>query len=218
MYTKENENIQKLFAVHVLIKEIDFTEEENKELADIVNSMILFYKTKTNKSLHQITDNSIPLLTEENMKKFQILKKVRDVFLDGFMELAESYENNQYTREIIEMMMDSQTGRLPIMKTGEYKESHTHDGACAFAILYLDDVNNEKYGGQLKLYDPGGSNINGFKNKQIIPVDTKKNRLVIAPANVWHSVSQYSGKEDRLAIVFNLDYIPHLFSNFNLEK
>lgn len=198
--------IQKHFAVHVLVKDIELSDEENKEITELVYSLISYYRASTNKDLYDITENSIPLFTKENMEKYPILRKLRNVFVDGFLELAESYDNNQYTREIIEKVLANNTGRLPIMKTGECKDNHTHVGASAFGIFYLDEVDNKKHGGYLKMYDPAGANIVGYTNPQTITFETVKNRLIIAPANVWHSVSTYTGKEDRLAIVFNLDW------------
>lgn len=200
--------IEKLFATHVLIKDVEISESESSEVVNLIDAMIGQYKAETSLSMEKIGENSLPFFTPENLEKFPVLKKIREHFINGFWELAQSYENNSFTKEVIEELVCRYTGRLPIMQSGDFKRAHNHVGASAFAILYMNDVDNSRHGGELLLHDPSWSNNVGYVNEQIYKVETKKHRLIVAPANVWHSVTSYNGNEDRIAIVFNLDIIP----------
>lgn len=200
--------IEKLFATHVLIKDIGLTDTENEELNVLVKSLLKKYETEILLDSYHGVDDAIPLFTEENLKNHPLLKKIKDCFVDGFYELAQSYENNEYSKETIESIVAEYTGKIPVMKNGESRGIHNHPGAVAFGILYLNDIDNDKDGGELVLYDPAWSNLIGFTNEQQYKVETRKNRLVIAPAHVWHSVARYIGNDERIAIVFNLDLIP----------
>jgi hypothetical protein len=206
--------IKELFATHVLIKDLDITDAESAELLAITNSVIEKHKAENELTLKEAGENHLPFFTQENIDAFPLLNKIKQYFIDGFYELAQSYPENKFTKELIEQFVNSYTGRLPIMTKDEFKMPHNHTGASAFGILYLSDIDNDKDGGKLVLHDPSWSNNIGFKHNANFSVETKKHRLVIAPANVWHSVTSYTGDENRVAIVFNLDVISleNLFS------
>ena len=70
---------------------------------------------------------------------------------------------------------------------------------------YLKDVDNQRKGGELILHDPSFHNNFGFTEQNQFPISTIKNRLVIAPAYIWHEVTPYTGEENRVSIVLNLD-------------
>ena len=135
----------------------------------------------------------MPLFTEENFSVFPILKELKQLFADGFYKLAESDPNNTLTKESIELMMDNHSGRLPIMKTNDYKGIHSHPGATAYGIFYLTDVDNDKDGGKLVLRDPSFHINPGFRRKMTYEIETKCCRLIIAPAHIWHEVTPYYG-------------------------
>jgi Rps23 Pro-64 3,4-dihydroxylase Tpa1-like proline 4-hydroxylase len=200
--------IETIFKTHALIKDLDISQEVADQLDTAVATVLADHVAKTGESHREYGENNLlPFFTEETIKSFPHLSIVRDYFVDGFWELAQSYTNTPFTRESIEKLVSAYTGRLPIMKNGDYKNVHTHSGALAFGILYLNDVDNEKHGGELILHDPSFSTVFGFGESPHYKVPTKKHRLIIAPANVWHSVTPYTGEEDRVAVVFNLDLI-----------
>lgn len=200
--------IEKLFATHILVKDLEISTEDSAEIIALTKGMIEQYKAETSMTVKQIGEDSLPFFTTENLTKFPVLETLRQHFIDGFWELAKSYENNSFTRELIEEMVCSYTGRLPIMQKGDFKHAHNHPGASSFAILYMSDIDNKKHGGELIIHDPTWSSNVGYTNNQNYKVETKKHRLVVAPGNVWHSVTAYTGDEDRIAIVFNLDITP----------
>ena len=105
-------------------------------------------------------------------------------------------------------MMDNHAGRLPIMRNGDYKGIHSHPGSTAFGIFYLTDVDNKKDGGKLILRDPSFHTNPGFRSLMTHEIETKAGRLVIAPSYIWHEVTPYYGKEDRITVVSNLVYVP----------
>lgn len=199
--------IHSLFPTNVLIKDIDFTEDQVTDMSVAINAIFKSHEALTGS--HVVSgEDSMPLFTNENIKTFPILQTLKEIFIDGFYELAQSYPTNSLTRSSIKIMMDNHAGRLPIMRTGDYKGIHSHPGTTAFGIFYLTDVDNKKDGGKLILRDPSFHTNPGFKSPMTYEVETKAARLVIAPSYIWHDVTPYYGKEDRVTVVSNLSYLP----------
>jgi hypothetical protein len=196
--------ITQIFPTNILIKDLDFSDEWNQNITLFVKSVFL-NQVAISGNYGLAGNNSIPLFTEENINMCPELKELRNVFIDGFLELAQSYSNNELTREIIESRVKNETGKLPFMKAGDYNSIHTHTLADAFGIFYLSEVDNKKYGGELILHDPSFSNSAAFQEEHKQGVATKKHRLVICPCRVWHEVTMYTGVEDRATIVMNLN-------------
>ena len=199
--------IHSIFPTNILIEDIDFTDEEISEMSVAINAIFKSHEAITGS--HIISgEDSMPLFTDENIAVFPILKKLKKIFADGFYKLADSNPSNSVTEESIEIMMDNHAGRLPIMRNGDYKGIHSHPGSTAFGILYLTDVDNKKDGGKLILRDPSFHTNPGFRSPMTYEVETKAGRLVIAPSYIWHEVTPYYGKEDRITVVSNLVYVP----------
>jgi hypothetical protein len=194
-----------LFAVKVLIKDFSFSDEWNIDMENTVRAIFQNYMGVTNKPYTEISDNEIPLFTKENIESFPVLQDLRNIFVDGFYELANSYENNHLTKNEIEQKVYENIGKLPFVKSGESKSLHNHTKASAFAVFYLSEIDNDKDGGTLILRDPAFHSNYGFHPTSTFNVNTKKNRLVVVPAYVWHEVSPYVGKDERIAVVMNLD-------------
>ena len=206
-------SIKEIFPIKVLIKDLDLADYQNQEIKSVTQAIMAQHQANTGVPLAELTDNEIPLFTPENLEAFPILQEVRQIFIDGFVELAQSFTNNVLTKEQIEEQVTNNTGKLPIMKRGDYKELHNHVGASAFGILYLDFVDNDTDGGKLILRDPAMHSNVGFSEGQKFEIETRKNRLIIAPAYLWHEVTPYMG-EERCTLVFNLDLVdPANFQN-----
>lgn len=199
--------LKNIFPVNIFVEDIERDEEWTETLKNISNAIFLKYLSEKNISKEVVTENEIPFFTEENLKEYPILKELQEIFIDGFYELAKSYDNNVLTRENVKKMVCQNTGRLPFMKKYDYKSTHVHVGSSAFAIFYLADVDNRKNGGKLILRDPSFNSNAHFKPIEKYEVETKANRLIVAPAYVWHEVTPYFGDEERLAIVINLDFV-----------
>ncbi len=202
--------IQEIFPTKILVKDIDKSEEWTDEVKAFVKAIFSQEQAK-GKDYASVTDDSLPLFTKDNEEAFPVLTEIRKMFIDGFYELAvasETYEQYkdlcQISYEDIEKKISKETGRLPFMKNGQYKRIHNHLGAQAFGILYLDDINNEDDGGELVLHDPSFNSNMGFVGSSQKKIETKRNRLIIAPAHVWHEVTQFTSSE-RTAIVINLN-------------
>jgi hypothetical protein len=202
-------NIKSIFPTNILIKDLEISESDEKDLDLVVKTVMASFIAESGITQVEAGENHLPLFTEENIERFPVLEKVREHFIDGFSELAESYNSSDvFNKNKIKQLVNKYTGRLPFMEEGNYKDTHSHPGCIAFGILYLSNVDNNKDGGILKLFDPSWSNTIGFSNDPIHEIETKKHRLIIAPAHVWHSVSPYNGKETRATIVINLDLTP----------
>lgn len=205
----DNPNIVKIHPTHILIKDnLPFTDEEMDELRVCAHATWTHhYEHGIGEPGYHVNSDPFPLFTEENIKIFPVLDKVREEFKKGFLELAQSYEGNTLTKEQIDEMIANQHGQMPVMKEGDYIALHTHPGSLAYGLFYLDDVDNDAEGGILQLWDPSFHTNPGMRNPQIYEVDTRARRMVIVPTYIWHNVTQYFGNE-RVTVVCNLSIHP----------
>lgn len=207
--------IHDLFPTKVLIKDIELTEKDATDLEVAISAIFTAHEAKSGSHVDSGED-SMPLFNEYNIKVFPVLQKLKDLFIDGFVELGLAYEGNtkqEDTREKIAEMVDNHAGRLPLMRNGDYKQIHSHPGNVAFGIFYLTDVDNEKDGGYLVLRDPSFNTTPVYGGQQTCKIKTKAGRLIIAPTHVWHEVTPYHGKEDRVTVVSNLCYMPERYTD-----
>ena len=202
--------IKEIFPTKILIEDYDKSQQWSDELKSILKTIFANEEAQGRK-FDDITENSLPLFTSENEQTFPILTEVKQMFIDGFYNLAKSFDdyNEQagpckLTLDDITNKVSKETGRLPFMRNGDFKSVHNHLGAQAFGIFYVEDVDNEGEGGELVLRDPSFNSTMGFATENRYKIDTKRNRLIIAPAHVWHEVTPYLG-EERTAIVLNLN-------------
>lgn len=196
--------IKTIFPVNILVKDYDLPEQFTQELSSVIQSIFQSLMLEKGLSRKEIGDNEFPIFTEENMAAFPVLKQLREMFIDSFYELADSYEENILSRDLISRMVEKNVGKLPVMQKGEYKRLHNHFNTSAFAIFYLTDVDNDQHGGKLVLKDPAFHSNAGFHPPPDYEVETRKNRMVVAPAYIWHEVTPYTGDEDRVTVVINL--------------
>lgn len=198
--------IQTIFPVNILVKDYEKSNDWNCTISAFIKAH--FTKVIEEKgSYNAATDEDIDVFTEENMTAFPELREMFNMFIDGFYELSSALTADNeipLTREEITKKIGKDLGRLPLMRNGDHKNLHTHNEALAYAVFYLSDVDNEKEGGQLVLHDPSFNTLRYFTSQKTIGIKTKKNRLVVAPAHVWHEVTRYTGNNERLTIVLNL--------------
>lgn len=207
--------IHDLFPTKVLIKDVDLTEEELNEMEIAVQAIFISHMSESGSHIDS-GENTMPLFTKENMQVFPVLNKLKDIFIDGFVELGAANSDKKITeetRKLVEELVDNHAGRLPLMKTGDYKQIHAHPGSTAFGVFYLTDVDNEKNGGYLVLRDPSFHTTPHFSGAKSHKIETRAGRLVIAPTHVWHEVTPYYGKEDRITVVSNLNYMAEKYAD-----
>lgn len=198
--------IHQIFPTNILIKDFDFSDEWSQNLTSFVTAIHL-NQIATTGSYELAGKDSIPLFTEQYTKDCSELEQLRNIFIDGFYELAQSYSNNTLTREEIAGRVRKEFGKLPFMKPGSSCNIHAHAMADAFGIFYLSELDNKKDGGELILHDPAFSITTNYQEEATYSIATKKNRLVICPSRIWHEVSAYRGAEDRYTIVMNLNSV-----------
>lgn len=203
--------IHDIFPTKVLIKDYNMSDAWNNEMISTVKAI---FSNELAKGIdyREVGDNSIPLFTEENMNLFPVLHSLKDMFINDFYELAMSFPSYEKYKDLFKLTKDGitqrlskETGRLPFMLSNDFKSVHDHAGAIAFGVFYLESVDNEEEGGQLILRDPSFNSNKGYSMPNTFPITTKKNRMIIGPAHVWHEVTPFKGKE-RTSIVLNLNW------------
>jgi hypothetical protein len=203
------------FFTELLVKDFDMDESWTNEL--ITTLKVLTMNKDNNCTLAQsLEDKTIAglfkydkqkstkpyIIHEESASQHQVIKDLRNIFLDGFLELNKSY-GNQYTKSEIKDKFVKDSGNFAVLENGMHVGAHNHP-SIAFAIFYLSDVDNEHDGGELILHDPSFHRNTHFHDKKEMSISTKKNRLVVGPAHVWHEVTPYLGKDPRMCAVIDL--------------
>lgn len=198
--------IQTIFPTKILVKDFEKSDDWNHTTCAFIRAH--FTKAIEEKGSYiAATDEDIEVFTEENMSAVPELRDLFEMFADSFYELSQQFQNSidkNLTRDKVKQKLSKDLGRLPLMRTGDVKGLHNHCEASAFGVFYLGDVDNEKEGGQLILHDPSFNSLRHFCDDKTFKIETKKHRMIIAPAHVWHEVSIYLGKEERQTIVLNL--------------
>lgn len=111
---------------------------------------------------------------------------------------------------LIQLLIDLQLAIRPetlrawavVSRKGAYHGRHVHVGRYDWTgILYLD---------------PGGQpsartvfEVGMGKEKEIVYVEPEVDRVVVFPANLWHSVEEHRGDGERLAIAFDVTAAGH---------
>lgn len=204
--------VHKIFPTHIYVKDYDLPDEWTEDVRNTVKSLLATEIAMTGKTYLEVGNDTMDVFTNENMESNPRLRELRTMFVDGFEELAKSFPKYEemsklygLDRDGIEEKVNKELGRVPLMKKGDYKEVHNHIIALAVGIFYLDDVDNERLGGTLVARDPSFNSNAAFSVPHRYPIETKKNRLVILPAHVWHEVTPYIG-EERNAVILNLNW------------
>lgn len=201
------------FCSKILIKDYEFSEDWNKRLISTLKYLSLnkeeycehFLKLK-DKNYSEILkfdkhkDSKPYVISERNGEKFPIIKELRNLFLECFIEYNKSFETKEND---IKKKFLSDDGNFAIIKTGQRVGLHEHPSQC-FAIFYLTDVDNEKNGGELLILDPSFNTQKNFCNEKYISIETKKHRMVVASSYLWHEVTPYYGNSERMCAVIDL--------------
>lgn len=205
-----------LFPTKVLIKDTELTNQQLSEMEIAIQAVFASHQAQTGSHIES-GEETIPLFTPENIEIFPVLQTLKDTFIDGYIELGLANSDKQEVtddiRQKVEELVDNHAGRIPLMRSGEYKQVHCHPGAFAFAVFYLTDVDNERDGGYLVLRDPSFNTAAMFTGEKKHLVETKAGRLIVGPAHLWHEVTPYHGDEDRVTVVSNLNIIQEEYAD-----
>jgi hypothetical protein len=204
--------IKDLFPTKILQRDLTISDQDDLAICSFINALHIDIKSKSN---FDVACEELHLFSEENKKVCPELNIIQQAFVQGFKDLldANGLDPEYYGHELIKNKIESvitSDGRpwvkLPFMRaeSKEFKRSHVHEQSCVWGILYLQDVDHEKYGGQLYLEDPKHVIQSHFNVDSDIKIEAKRHRLVIVPNYVWHGVTPYNGPDDRLSIVVSL--------------
>jgi hypothetical protein len=129
------------------------------------------------------------------------------------MELAEKYQVEGYTE--IKML-----GSPQIFPAGEHHSMHPHLHAYTSqftACYYCDAGDSTDKKGSFRAWDPRWTNMNLFSRhiKNFETITPKTGLIIMWPNIVWHDVSPYIGKQDRIAYRTDIS-LPH--SDFDFPE
>lgn len=150
------------------------------------------------------SETELFLFSPDHLQACPDLKYIINAFIDAFDEI----DIPSYTVRSA-LLENKALVKLSFMRRGEHKDIHIHTGAAAWGVFYLNDVDHNNDGGNLRLYHPGRFNdlLLNNKNPSTLPtysVKIKKGKIIAAPNYIWHGVDRYVGEEDRMAIVVTI--------------
>lgn len=203
------------FSTKVLVKDYDMPDEWTTNLISTLE-FLAEHNTIACSLTKLLTDNTVAeqfkydthkrtkpyIVHEESAQHFTIISDLRNIFLQGFLDLNTAY-NTQYTEKHIREHYKTDSGNFAVLKSGQRVGLHRHP-SIGFAIFYLTDVDNETDGGELILHDPSFHCNKYFHSDREIRIKTKKNRLIVGAADIWHEVTPYVGNHDRMCAVIDL--------------
>jgi hypothetical protein len=198
-------SIKEIYATNILIKQLDIDDEVMKIVETYLISQNLEFKANLENDLIEYRDGRENIIFDAlNLNRCPEIKIIIDQIKQSFVELAYSNLMNcdESNREKMIFNAEIESCKINLMTTGSRLGIHTHYGDDAYAVFYFSDV-EPKYGGELLIYDPRWSRNYTFGGSKIVRITPKRKQLVIAPSFLWHEVSQYNGKEDRLTLVVN---------------
>jgi hypothetical protein len=204
--------VKDLFPTKILQRDLIISDKDDLAIRSFITALHIDIKSKSN---FDVACEELYLFNEENKKACPELDVIQQAFVQGFKDLLDAneldpeYHGNELIKSKIESVITNDKRpwvKLPFMRaqSKEFKRSHVHEQCCVWGILYLQDVDHEKYGGQLYLEDPKHLIQKHFNVERNIKIEAKKHRLVIVPNYVWHGVTPYNGPDDRLSIVVSL--------------
>ena len=129
------------------------------------------------------------------------------------IELAEKYHVEGYTE--IKML-----GSPQIFPAGEYHSMHPHLHAYTSqftACYYCDAGDSTDIKGSFRAWDPRWANMNLFSRhiRNFETITPKPGLVIMWPNIVWHDVSPYIGRQDRIAYRTDISF-PH--SDFDFPE
>ena len=82
--------ITSIFPTRILIKDFELGETWNENITNMVKT--LFFKNLAETGNYELAGDEVyPIFTEENLSSCPELKDLKQMFIDGFYELSESY-------------------------------------------------------------------------------------------------------------------------------
>lgn len=208
--------IHSVFPTNVVVNDYAMSDSWGDAIENAVMTKFYSIALLTNESRKNISEIPADLFSSDSMAAVPELADLRTMFVDSFYELYTSYAKtlSEYgdmilTRDNIDSML-TDTGRIQVMSQYERKGIHNHTQSEAFGVFYLSDVDNAKDGGEIVLHDPSFHHLVDFCAKPTVRFETKKHRMIVGPAHIWHEVTSYFGADERMAVVVNLDHYDKL--------
>lgn len=145
------------------------------------------------------------LMVEDLFNDTQTVSLCPELFKakEEFLALFEQLYVVHHPRGSVEIKLVS--CKYNIMRPGERRPMHMHVKTDAYALLYLDDVQEGK-GGELVLHDPKFTD-SVFTPANFHLVRPSRGTLIAAPSHVWHEVNPYFGVAERVALVVNCNIV-----------
>lgn len=194
--------IKRMYPTNVLVQISSLSEEKLTSIESYLKSQHKMIGAERGYKDSANAKDEILLNTTDAEKCLALCDLSEEVKM-GFLSLAyANLENLTETTGSIKLNVEIKQSKLNILKSGDRMGIHTHFGDDAFACIYFNDVASSD-GGELMLYDPRWQKNYWFGGSKIEKIRPQRGLIVIAPSFMWHEVSTYSGKQDRVTLVYN---------------
>lgn len=196
-------DIKSIYPTNILVRQLDIPEDELIAIEAWLRTQHIAFNSSVDPTNFDYGNGDIiehgtslgdaPVMTS-------LVEKIKRGFVDLAYSNIDSYDDN--IGEKVILVAEIESCKINLMKTNDRKGNHSHYGDDAFACFYFND-GDVKQGGQLALYDPRWQRNYWFGGSKLEAITPKRGMLVIAPGFMWHEVTQYTGMNDRLALVIN---------------
>jgi len=201
--------VKQIYPTNIYLKQLDISDEKLTIIENYLRAQHLAFTSSLNndhKEYHDGNENIVinAIIEGECPEMKELIEEVKK----GFLELAYSNIDNLTETNDANLILDVELDscKINLMKNGYRLGAHTHYSDDAFACIYFNDVTEEE-GGELVLYDPRWQRNYMFGGSKLEKIKSKRGKMIIAPQYVWHEVTHYHGKDERLTLVVNAQVV-----------
>lgn len=201
--------IKQIYPTNIFVKELDISDEKLTIIENYLRAQHLAFTSSYENDHNEYSDGNENIVIDaiiegECPEMAELITEVKN----GFLQLAYSNIDNLTETNDANLILDVELDscKINLMKNGYRLGAHTHYSDDAFACIYFNDVTEEE-GGELVLYDPRWQRNYMFGGSKLEKIKSKRGKMVIAPQYVWHEVTHYHGKDERLTLVVNAQVV-----------
>jgi len=197
--------IKPIYATNILVAQLDIEDDKLTTIEQYLKAQHASFMADINNDHEEYRDGNENIIFNATIEgecpeMADLVKQIKQSYVNLAYSNLEQYEETNEDSLILDARIDS--CKINLMQPGYRLGCHTHYADDAFACFYFNDVQLHE-GGELVLYDPRWQRNYWFAGSKLEKIRPKRGMLVIAPAFIWHEVTQYNGTDDRLTLVVN---------------
>ena len=153
-------------------------------------------------------ENFVFAFSDENIKKYPVLRDLKRMFSVAIKDLVAKYDNNRVKPGDIDKRLAESEPEFPSREHKNYPVPvpHFHPLVSCIGLFYIDGGDDDE-GGDLVLLDPSNNQLAEFVSPEVEYIKPKRGKMVIFPAIIRHGVTRYTGNTNRRVIVLDIMHL-----------